>query len=86
MCAMIAHSPGYRASTAPNGPGPVCSVPTGACPACTTTGTPASASSPHTSSSCGSMGENPPTCKCTLKIRAPAATASATYPATPGSG
>jgi hypothetical protein len=86
MCAMIAVSPGCRASTTPNGPGPVCSVPTGACPACITTGTPASASNPHTSSSRGSVGENPPTCRCTLKIRAPSATAERTYPATPGSG
>jgi hypothetical protein len=86
MCAMIAASPGCRASTAENGPGPVYSVPTGACPACTTTGTPASASSPHAGSSSGSSGGNPPTCRWILKTRAPAPSASRTYPATPGSG
>jgi hypothetical protein len=86
MCAMIAASPGCRASTAENGPGPVYSVPTGACPTCATTGTPASASIPHTGSSSGSSGGNPPTWKCTLKTRAPSSIASRTYPATPCSG
>jgi hypothetical protein len=86
MCAMIAVSRGYRASTAPNGPGPVCSFPAGACPACTTTGAPASASSPHTGDSSGSPGANPPTCRWILKMRAPASSASRTYPATSGSG
>ena len=48
---MTAVSLGCAASTAPNGPGPVCRPGSGPLPQCTTTGTPASASMPHTSSS-----------------------------------
>ncbi|SCL14979.1 hypothetical protein GA0070616_0595 [Micromonospora nigra] len=60
-CATIAASRGCRAIRAAKPSGPVCAVPTGACPTWTTTGTPASASSPHTGSSAGSVGAKPPT-------------------------
>ena len=39
---------------------------------------PASSSRPHTGSSSGSRGSNPPTCTCTLNTRVPPSTASAT--------
>ena len=51
-----------------------------------TTGTRASASTPHASSSSGSTGLNTPTCTCTLNSRAPAARASRTSSPADGSG
>ena len=44
-----------------------------------TTGVPASSSTPQTSASSGSRTSNAPTCTCTLKISAPAASRAATY-------
>ena len=48
------------ASTSPIGPGPVCRPGIGPLPQCTTTGTPASASSPQTSPAADPAGRNPP--------------------------
>ena len=83
---MIIIRPGWRASTAETGPGPVCGPGVGPEPQCTMTGTRASASSPQTGSSSLSRGSYPPTCTCALNRRAPAPIASATYSAAPGSG
>jgi hypothetical protein len=77
-CAITAVSVGWRRSTAPNGPGPVCRPGTGPEPQWTTTGTPASASRPQTASSSPARGSNPPTWRWTLKMRVPASSAAPT--------
>ena len=67
----------------------MCSVGTGPLPACSTTGVPASATTPHASSSSGSVTSNAPTCTCTFQTstgRDEAAVREATYAVTPGSG
>ncbi len=60
------------------GSGPVCRPASGPEPQWMTTGVPVSSSRAHTGSSRRSRGSKPPTWTCTLKIRAPAARASAT--------
>lgn len=53
---MTRRRPGYRASSRAIGSGPVNRAATGPEPQCVTTGTPADASWPHTSSSSGWFG------------------------------
>ena len=86
MCATTAVSIGCRSSTRRSGSGPVNPLPTGPEPAWMTTGVPASAIVPQTSSSARSSRWNSPTCTCTLNTSTPAATRSATYDAASGSG
>ena len=63
----------------------MCSVGTGPLPACSTTGVPASATTPHASSSNGSVTVNAPTCTCTFQTCTDSVR-EVTYAVTPGSG
>ncbi len=78
MWATTSRSRGWRASTRATGSGPVCLPGAGPEPQWTTTGVPASASSPQQASSASSEGSYPPTWTCALKTRVPCSTASRT--------